>query len=219
MSKPERAGVAGAGTPAFMTQKDYAARHGVGAPAVSNWRKSGLLVFGSDPATARLVDVAASDAKVAAHRDPLRGRPTKAVQDAAKAAPAAASAPVTMPNEFQAARTKDMQARADRGMLELRRMAGDLAPLAELTRRASAIGPMVFERVRSSVRSRLEEMLRVGELRPASVILDECLDKAFAEIADQIESGFLAETDQDPVPESLKAEIAEADRQGDHVSG
>mgnify|MGYP000635556124 CR=1 FL=1 len=185
MPEAVEAGVMRADPPAFMTQKQYAAHRGVGAPAVSNWKREGLLVFGRDPATQRLVDVAASDDLIASRRDPLRGRPQGGLPLDAPAAPA------TQVNDLQKVRTELLQVQTATKRLEFAKAAGDLAAVVELERRAAVIGPMTRDRVRSTLRALAERLAAEPDRRRIMAITDEAVDQAFSEIADQIEGGDL----------------------------
>lgn len=177
-----------AGVPAFMRLKDYAAHQGVLPSAVSNWKKEGLVVFGTAPATARLVDVAATDANLAQRRDPMRGRPISG------AAPLVASAPAPdtqARNELGQVRTELLKAQTAGKLMENARLAGELVPLIEAERRISEIARLARERCKAAFRSEAERLGVETDRRAIMALCDETIDQAFAQMADDVESGAL----------------------------
>ena len=64
----------------MLMKSEFAALKGVGASAVSNWAKKGLLVYGQDPARPgkQLVDVEKSELLINGTIDQTRGRPRAA---------------------------------------------------------------------------------------------------------------------------------------------
>lgn len=89
--------------PNEMSQAEFARHRGVSRATVSEYKAKGLLVFVS----AGIVDVKASEASLVAHLDASRGG-NRALKPAAGGNKA-----------FMAAKTKEMQARADKQELEL----------------------------------------------------------------------------------------------------
>lgn len=209
-SKAVRAGAAAgqrtessqsAGASAFMTQKEYAAHQGVGQSAVSNWKKDGLLVFGGDAKTSRLVDVAATDRALADRRDPTLGRPAggDAVQPQASGG-----------NSLQVVRTELIQAQTHGKRMENARLAGDLVPLQEYQRRASELGRMIRERLKAGFRQEADRLQVADDRRTVMAICDETIDRELAQLADEVESGALAddadeEDDDAPVENEAEA--------------
>lgn len=203
----------------LMTQAEYARHRGVGKPAVSNWKKAGLLVLVEDPANGRIkVDVRRTDARLNAKIDPMRGRPPTAAPSTsssegaelplADAAPAAA--PMPGAPDFNAERTAELIERRIGAALKNAQMAGDLVPLAEAERRCAETGRVARERMQAWLRGVAERFAATSDVRTIMAIGEEGIDQVFAELAAAAARGDLSGDEDDLSPEEnaeLEAEL------------
>lgn len=188
----------------LMSQADFARHRGVSKPAVSNWKKQGLLAFAEGADGRTYVDVARTDAKLNARLDPMRGRPTGGVPAPAAADPAQA----LPPGDAAAGPGADKPASlADERLLEVRerrfgsamrnaRDAGELAPVAELEQRANAIGRAARERVHAMFRDLAERFAAEKDSRTIIAVGEAEIDRVFAELADAADAGEFGEPDE-----------------------
>lgn len=183
-------------TAAPMTQVEYAAHRGVTKPAVTAWKKRGLVIMVEGDRGRMLVDVAKSDALVAALIDPMRGRPAKAD------APVASVAVAVVPNEepvrgLSKAREELIDEQLIGQRLKNARDAGELGVNAELLRRAGELGRMVRERIGSMHRSLAERLAAEREPRAVTALLEAETDMIMRDLADLVESGQLSDDDSE----------------------
>ena len=187
----------------LMTLSAYAAHRGVGKSAVSNYRAKDWVVMAMGPDGKMLVDVQRTDATLNAKLDPLRGRPSKGGTDAPlfdQGAPAAASsakAPPPQPTRLGDVRTDLLEQQAIGQRMKNAKEAGQLVPLAEASRKMSEGFRLARERMHSIVRSEVERIAAERDPRVIAALLFENIDRAFGELADQVEAGALEETDED----------------------
>jgi hypothetical protein len=185
----------------LMTQADYARHRKVGKPAVSNWKKAGLLVLAEDPATGRImVDRDRTDARLNAKIDPMRGRPpTASAAGPAAAPPPDAAPPPAAPVEPSIADERQLHLREQRTGQALKnaQMAGELVPLVEAERRLSEAGRAARERIQAWFRGLAERLAAERDQRTIMALGEEGIDKVFAELAAGAERGDFA-ADDDP---------------------
>lgn len=216
-------------SPRLMSQTEFAAHRGVGKSAVSNWKREDLLIFAECPATGMLkVDVARSEARINARKDPGRGRPKKGVAaqaslplngegrspepSSASAAPAAPAGP-----SFADDRSALVRAQTQKLVLENAKRAGELVPLEAFEARAQEMGRVTRERINSVHRELAERLAKETDARVIVGLLTDEVDAALADLAAQIASGRLAEDGEpevadDPELLALEAEaLAEAE--------
>lgn len=206
----------------LMTQAEYARHRGVGKPAVSNWKRDGLLVLAEDPANGRIkVDVERTDAKLNAKRDPMRGRPPTGaarVNEAGELAPAADPSPRSPDGESPSPRGGEGNSLADERLEELRerrignalknaQAARELVPLIEAERRVSEIGRVARERMHAWYRSIAERLAAEKDIRAVISLGEEGIDQVFNELADAAEQGQLVGDEEDLTVEE-RAELA-----------
>lgn len=183
-----------------MNQADYAKYRGVTPPAVSGWKKAGLLVFLEGTDGRPQVDVERSDARVNAKIDPARGRPSKAadvpqgdlplVQPVANAVRAGGESLADV-------RTDLIRAQTIKAQLDNAKRAGDLVPLEEFIRRSSEYGRVARERMLSVVRSQAEWLASAKDRRAIVAQLEDEIERAFADLAAQIETGAVPDGSDD----------------------
>jgi hypothetical protein len=197
----------------YVISAEFARLHNVGAPAVSNWKKRGLLVFVQDPANPRrqLIDVAKSNLLVGGMVDPNKGRPTAASMRAtASAVPPASAEPflaAAQDSELQRERLRELRARTSRREMENDKLAGELVIVSEFERRASDLGRQARERIQSAFRLESERLAAETDPRTVQVLCAALIDQTFESLADQIEAEARAETEID----QALAAINEAD--------
>lgn len=184
----------------LMTQADFAARHQVGKPAVSAWKKRGLLVFAPDPErpAKMLVDAEKSDLLVRGTIDPTRGRPRTGDQPTAgeaAAEPAPRAAPVL--SGIEAARLEEMQERTRRRKIETEQLLGTLVSLAEFERQAAELGRRCREGAQAVARQISERLAAETDPRVISTLLAEELDALFDRLASEIEAEATREREVD----------------------
>jgi len=197
--------------PALLTLSAYAAHRGVGPSAVSNYRKQGLLVFAEGADSKTYVDVARSDARLNAKLDPLRGRPKKAVdaplfdppEQPAQAVPART-------DRLGDVRTDLLEQQAIAARMKNAAMARTLVAVQDYERRSQEVGRLARERVNSVIRALAERLAAERDPRQITTLLSGEIDKAFEELADQVESGVLTEVDDTALIEETET-VADAD--------
>ena len=193
----------------LMSQAEYAAHRGVGKPAVSNWKKRGLLVLAEDPATGRtMVDVARSDAKINGRVDPMRGRPSAAaaVNAPAPVTTGEAALPLDAPTgpNLADARLGLLSEQRVGTALKNAQIARELVPLVEYERRMSEIGRLIRERVQSAFRGMAERLAVERDPRVIMSIGEEEFDRVFGDLADDAE-GDLFDDDDAAAPDQQEA--------------
>ncbi len=195
----------------LMKKGDFAKRQKVGASAVSNWAKKGLLVFAADPNQPgkQLVDVEKSELLIRGTIDPTRGRPR--AQDAqASGQPTddqpqgSAPSPIAL-NGLEAARLDEMRERTTRRRIENEQLLGRLVPLPEYERRAGDLGRLVRERTLGLVRQLSERLAAETDPRTVAAILNDAFDKLFNKVADEIEAAASEESAADAALEAAAA--------------
>lgn len=185
----------------LMSQAEYARHRGVGAPAVSNWKKAGLLAFAEDPAQPGKikVDVVRSDAKINGRIDPMRGRPPTAAPpiEAAPGLPLDAAAPVaeSVPS-LSSIRGDLIREQLVGQQLKNAATAGELVPAIEAERRLSETARMLRERIQSEYRGLAERLAAEKDARTVMMLLEEAGDRVFEGLADDIAAGALDDDDE-----------------------
>lgn len=204
-----------------MTKSEFARHRGVGKSAVSNYAKAQLLVMGEDPNDGSLkIDVSRTEARLNSKIDPARGRPTKAATEPQGNLPLAASpAPTAARGESLAdVRTDLIRAQTVKAQLENARRAGELVPIEEYVRRSLEFGRVARERMTSIVRTQAEWLASAKDVRAIVAQLEDEIDRAFADLAAQIETGEVAEAvepDLDDAQDLAEVEAAMADGEDD----
>ena len=202
--------------PVLMTQAEFAERHKVGKPAVTAWKKKGLLVFADDPERPgkQLVDAEKSDLLVRGSIDPTRGRPRTAERAEIEAEgvpptiPATAASPRGL-SGLEEARLEDMRERTRARRIETERQLGTLVAISEYERRAGDLGRLVRERTHALVRQLADRIAAETDPRQVMAVLDEAFDQLFAQVADEIEAEATKERQVDAELAPLAADDAE----------
>lgn len=197
----------------LLMKSEFAKRHGVGASAVSNWARKGLLVFGEDPKRPgkQLVDAEKSDLLVRGSIDQTRGRPRSAEAALVEAGEAPATAPVraaTMTGA-EAVRMEEARERIIGRRIDNEKALGNLVSLGEVERRTAERGRMIRERVQATVRNLAERLAAETDPRTITSLLSAELDDVFARLADDIESEASAEAQADVALAVLDEEAGE----------
>lgn len=197
----------------LLMKSEFAKRHGVGASAVSNWARKGLLVFGEDPKRPgkQLVDAEKSDLLVRGSIDQTRGRPRSAEAALVEAGEAPATAPVraaTMTGA-EAVRMEEARERIIGRRIDNEKALGNLVSLGEVERRTAERGRMIRERVQATVRNLAERLAAETDPRTITSLLSAELDDVFARLADDIESEASAEAQADVALTVLDEEAGE----------
>lgn len=189
-----------------MNQTEYAKHRGVVKSAVSNWKKSGLLVFREGK-----VDVAATD-KVLSHAiDPGRGRPTNAEPASStdqQAAPDTTTSepPASNPPPPSLAGGSENQVQDENGQLKLNfnverarelyekrvgqamknaAMAGDMVPLAAyLAKLEGAVGGFC-DNLAAELRGMADRLANEDDPRAIRTLLEDTLHDARQDYADR----------------------------------
>ncbi|WP_304271370.1 hypothetical protein [Brevundimonas naejangsanensis] len=185
----------------LLMKSEFAKRHGVGASAVSNWARKGLLVFGEDPMRPgkQLVDAEKSDLLVRGSIDQTRGRPRSAEAALVEAgeAPATAPARAATMTGAEAVRMEEARERIIGRRIDNEKALGNLVSLGEVERRTAERGRMIRERVQATVRNLAERLAAETDPRTITSLLSAELDDVFARLADDIESEASAEAQAD----------------------
>jgi hypothetical protein len=205
----------------LMTQANYARHRGVTRPAVSNWKKAGLLVLAEDPADGRIkVDVARSDARINGRVDPGRGRPANApaspelpIEASPSASAPAPSAAAGGGESLQSVRMELIRHQTAGHVLKNAREAGELAPVQELQRRAAEMGRAARERMQAWFRAQAERFAAERDPRTLMALGEEGIDQVFSELADAAAAGAFAE-DEDSAAVEAELEAAAAAEAG-----
>lgn len=195
----------------LLTQAEFATRHGVKAPAVSAWKKKGLLVFAPDPERGGklFVDAEKSDLLVRGTIDQTRGRPT-----AASVAAAEAGAPAAPPSSHVVRSSLKDDYEAERILsrrIENQQKLGNLVQLAEYERRAGDMGRLVRERTGGIIRQVAERLAAESDPRVVISVLSDAFDVLFTQMADEIEAAASEERAADAALEV----VARADAMDD----
>lgn len=204
----------------LLKQAEFAARHGVVASAVSNWKKRGLLVFAEDPARPgkQMIDAEKSDLLIKGTIDPTRGRPRNDATQAAQsgAAPAEGQSRAVIPmNGLEAARLEEMRERTTRRKIENEQLLGRLVPLSEYERRAGEMGRVIRERTHGLIRQHGERLAAETDPRTIMALLGQAFDALFDQVADEIE----AAASDERVADAALAQIEAADSDDDDDEG
>ncbi|MDP3405057.1 MAG: hypothetical protein Q8S03_10235 [Brevundimonas sp.] len=181
-------------SPRLMTKSEFARHRGVGKSAVSNWAKAQLLVMAEDQADQSMkIDVVRTEARLNAKIDPARGRPTKAAAEPQGDLPLtqAGTVPVARGESLADVRTDLIRAQTVKAQLDNARRAGELVPLEEYVRRAAEYGRVSRERMMSIVRTQSEWLAAAKDPRTIVARLEEEIDRAYADLAAQIETGVV----------------------------
>ncbi len=206
--------------PLLMKKGEFATWMNVGASAVSNWGKKGLLVFADDPENPgkQLVDAEKSKLLISGTIDQTRGRPSNASRQAAEQGDApetkaggGKAPPVSASEQL---RQEEARERILGRRIENERAVGSLVPLAEYERRAGEYGRIVRERSHAVVRQLAPRIAAETEPRTITALLIEALDKTFANLADEIEADATAEIVADATlaaVEQAADEVADAE--------
>lgn len=198
---------------ALLMKSEFAKRHGVGASAVSNWARKGLLVFGEDPMRPgkQLVDAEKSDLLVRGSIDQTRGRPRSAEAALVEAgeAPATAPARAATMTGAEAVRMEEARERIIGRRIDNEKALGNLVSLGEVERRTAERGRMIRERVQATVRNLAERLAAETDPRTITSLLSAELDAVFARLADDIESEASAEAQADVALAGLDEEADE----------
>lgn len=202
----------------LMTQAEYARHRRVSKPAVSNWKKQGLLVLVEEPGTGRIkVDRDRTDAKVNARVDPMRGRPPVAA-----AAPSSAAAPAdpapslpldpasTGGDSFADERKAYTREQRIGQAMKNAQLAGELVPLIEAERRVEEAARACRERVQSWFRGEAERLAAERDIRAVMTLGEEGIDRVFSELADMARRGDFADDVDDELTAEEEAEMEAA---------
>lgn len=200
----------------LMTKGQFAAHRGVGKSAVSNWAKKDLLVMGECPTSgAIMVDVERTEARINSRIDPMRGRPAASL-------PAPSAVPTQDAGDIGDALlggrsvAKVRAELAEENLVTLRlknaERGRELAPRIELERRASELGRVARERMQAMFRAISERLAAERDARTIMAIGSAEIDRVFAELANDVEAGKLAEPDEpDDVAVENELEAAAAE--------
>lgn len=193
-----------------MTQAQYAAHRGVGKPAVSNWKKAGLLVLVEDPAQPNklVVDVMRTDARINARIDPMRGRPASTAPSQQPAASLPLEQAQPDGSTVSSERLELLREQKVGQALKNAQAAGDLVALIEGERRWGEAARMLRERLQSEMRGIAERLAAERDTRAVMGLCEETMDRVFSELAAEIEAGALddeGEGETDGAPDSEAA--------------
>lgn len=175
----------------LMTQAEYAVYRGVGRSAVSNWKKAGNLVFAEDGEGRLKVDVMRSDARINTRIDPMRGRPSGTSGQSPSEQPVL---PMAAADRGEAATVSserlDLLREQRTGQaLKNAKAAGDLVPLVEGVRLWGEAARTTRERMQSELRGIAEQLANETQTRLVMALLEQTVDRVFADIAAEIEAG------------------------------
>jgi len=194
----------------LMTQAEYARHRGVGKSAVSNWKTAGLLVLAEDAAGKVKVDVMRTDARINARVDPLRGRPNNGASSApVEAVPGAVDSelPLAPTATVSSERMELMREQRVGVALKNAQLAKELVPAIEAERRLSEAARLLRERLHAEFRGSAERQAAIKDRREMMMFNEEVIDRVFSDVADMIETGLLAE-DEDQADEGGEAQAA-----------
>lgn len=194
----------------LMTQAEYARHRGVGKSAVSNWKAAGLLVMAEDAAGKIKVDVVRTDARINARIDPLRGRPTNGASPALPdSSPSAADSelPLAPTSTVSSERMELMREQRVGVALKNAQLAKELVPAIEAERRLSEAARLLRERLHAEFRGSAERQAAIKDRREMMMFNEEVIDRVFTDVADMIETGALAD-DEDQAEEGGEAQAA-----------
>jgi hypothetical protein len=184
----------------LMTKGQFAAHRGVGKSAVSNWAKKDLLVLGECPTSgAIMVDVERTEARINSRVDPMRGRPSANLPaPAALPLQDAADLGETILGGRSVAKVRAELAEENLVTLRLKNAerGRELAPRIELERRAAELGRVARERMQAMFRAISERLAAERDARTIMAIGSAEIDRVFAELANDVEAGKLAEPDE-----------------------
>jgi len=200
---------------ALMTQAEFARHRKVTKPAVSNWKKKGLLILAQDPADSRIkVDVAATEANLDRNVDPMRGRPPATPTPVTAETPAGlplegggGAAPAPAGDDLAGERHAELRERRIGAALKNAQLAGDLVPLVEAERRVAEGARVARERMQAWLRTMAERFAAEREPRAIVTLGEEGIDQVFAELADQAGRGDFAGEDDDELTAEERAEL------------
>ena len=163
-----------------MTVAEYAAHRGCSDSYVRRMRREQRLVMGEG----KLIDVAASDAKLDAETDPLRGgnRSAQEIDEAIDAAYAAVITPAGGVGLKEAVR-RERLARARLAELDLGEQAKQLVRVKEIDRHVFTLARQTLERLRS-ISSRLRTSL-AAESDPR--VCESLLDAEIAKVCEEFQ--------------------------------
>lgn len=171
----------------LLTQAEFGERHGVKPPAVSAWKRKGLLVFAADPARGGklFVDAEKSDLLVRGTIDQTRGRPTAAsvaaVETGQPSAPSPSVHRPSLKDDYEAERILSRR-------IENQQKLGNLVQLSEYERRAGDMGRLVRERTGGIIRQVAERLAAESDPRVVISVLSDAFDILFTQMADEIEA-------------------------------
>jgi hypothetical protein len=183
----------------LMTKGQFAVHRGVGKSAVSNWAKKDLLVLGECPTSgAIMVDVERTEARINSRVDPMRGRPAASVPAPASPGPQDAGDTGADHSGRRAAMVRTELAEENLVTLRLKNAerGRELAPRIELERRAAELGRVARERMQAMFRAIAERLAAERDARTIMAIGSAEIDRVFAELANDVEAGKLAEPDE-----------------------
>lgn len=204
----------------LVTKGEFAALMKVGASAVSNWARKGLLVYGEDPDKPgkQKVDSDKSMVLIRGTIDPTRGRPRTAETAQAEAAPGATTEQTSSASRgagalslMEQARLDEMRERSTRRRIENGQLLGQLVSVAEYERRAGEMGRKIRERCHGAVRNMSERLAAEGDPRVIMQLMGDALDLVFNRVADELEADLETERAVDAELEALPEEEADAD--------
>jgi hypothetical protein len=184
-----------------MTTAEYAAHRGCSDSYVRRMRRESRLVLGPDD----LIDVVASDARLASTTDPLRGGDrtgTAAPADAGASSATATVLPLTDSINLREAMRRERLARARLAELELGEQAKQLVRVKEVDRDVFTLARQALERLRT-IPSRLR-----GQLAATSDphVCESLLAAEVAKVCDEMQKAASAmaakRTTQLPAAES-----------------
>ena len=187
---------------ALLMKSEFATLKGVGASAVSNWAKKGLLVYGQDPTRPgkQLVDVEKSELLINGTIDQTRGRPRAAgvaqVESEVAASPSASPRHPAM-SSAETARMEEMRERTLGRRIDNEKALGNLVQLGVVEQQAADRGRMIRERVNAGVRAQAERLAAESDPRAIVALLTAEFDGLFTRIADEIEQEASAEAAAD----------------------
>lgn len=210
----------------LMSQTEFAARHGVGKPAVSNWKRKNLLVFAPDPERPGklLVDAEKSDILVRGSIDPTRGRPRSAdgagtSENEGSGEEARPAARVPALNALEQARLDEMVQRTRGRRIENDARLGNLVAISEYERRAGDLGRMVREGVHAVLRQQAERVAEETDPRTITAVLGEAFDQLFTRVANEVEAQATLEREVDQVLAKVAAEEVEGEDDDEGADG